>query len=381
MAVTRIWDADNNTWQFVGAGPIAPSQGYLPGNPIYYTASGSFVKASFPGMVALLVECQGAGGAGGGAPATAAGQKTAGAGGNGGNYARKIVPVSDLDTTEAVTVPAGATGVSAAQGNHAADAIFDTISGEVRGSGGYGGQSTGEMGDWLVGGSPFQPVLLASAGDLVILGKPGQPGRRDHLAGGNVTGGHGGASFLSSEVLGNSNAVANNGTLYGGGGAGAANTPSQGARAGGNGAQGIVIVTPLYSTDGAGGTGPRGFLAVVGAPAHAGIGTTEVDVTGATVTVTVPASRRLMIRYQTVFYAATTAGLRRFFIYEGGAQLGVALFHAAAAGSFNTLTLTALVTPTAGSHTYKIRASADIGTTNIETGYGGYLMVEDIGAA
>ena len=263
MSVTRIWDADNNTWQFVGAGPIAPSQGYLPGNPVYYTASGNFVKADYPGMVAVLVECQGGGGSGGSSSTCGAAGWSAGTGGGGGYYARSIVPVSDLDITEAVTVGAGAAkvAVAGANGLNGGDSIFDTISGEVRAKGGPLGSGHGqETGAWTFSLGPVSQQA-GSVGQLLIPGGPGRMGYRANSSAWVSAGGGGGSSFLSAEsMFHNVNAEGHNGVLYGGGGGGGASSGNQSAWAGGNGANGIVIVTPLYSTDGSGGTGPRGVL-------------------------------------------------------------------------------------------------------------------------
>ena len=139
--ITRIWDTDNAEWIVVGSGSEVAGAGYVAGDPVYYDIGGSysFAKGDFPGAVAFRVQVQGAGGGGGGADITAAAQVSAGGGGGGGGYAESLVPVSDLDTSEALTVGAGGTGSAGASGTVGGDSVFDTIPGELRGVGGNGG--------------------------------------------------------------------------------------------------------------------------------------------------------------------------------------------------------------------------------------------------
>jgi hypothetical protein len=54
--------------------------GYLYGAPVYYTASGTFTKASYPGLAAVLVQMVGGGGGGAGSDTTTASQQATGSG-------------------------------------------------------------------------------------------------------------------------------------------------------------------------------------------------------------------------------------------------------------------------------------------------------------
>lgn len=216
------------------------------GDIIYYTTPGAdtFDYPDYPGLRAVLVECQGGGGQGGGAPATGAGQLGAGGGGSGGVYARSLVLVSNLDTTEAITVGAGGTGAAAgATGNAGDDSVFDTISGEVRGKGGNGGGVGGPTTGPTLVGSPAD-VPSGSVGDFIVLGDDGDFGTGLNT----VRGGRGGGSFFGGQQR-PANSTSTDGagaSPWGGGGAGASNGASQPARTGGAGSQGIVIVSLFY---------------------------------------------------------------------------------------------------------------------------------------
>lgn len=244
-----------NVKKRITAGSLFPAvfpAGYLVGSPIYYTTPGAdtFMKANYPGLRAVIVECVGGGGSGGSCATTSAGQAAVGAGGGGGAYARSFVLVDDLDTSEAVTVGAGGNAPSAGNnnGNAGADSVFDTISGEVRADAGEGGAGA----DSGTGGFIYEGaggIAGGSVGDIVIVGGAG--GRGANTASTIVNFGEGGSSHFApvSRDWTNS-AVASAGAagrLYGGGGAGAYAAGSSGTQqAGGAGGQGIVIVTPLY---------------------------------------------------------------------------------------------------------------------------------------
>ena len=253
MAVTRIYDADAGEWIIVGGdvGNVVSGMGYVPGEPVYYNVAGSysFTKADFPGAVAFRVQVQGAGGGGGGADTTAAAQVSAGGGGGGGGYAESVIPASDLDAVEAITVGVGGVGAAGAGGAAGADSVFDTIPSELRGSGGAGGANGSASGAifTVLGGNGGS----ATGGDLIIGGGPGVRGIYANTTSPRG-GGEGGNSHLGGGGVSNAgNTVGSTGRLYGGGGGGASNAASQGtARAGGTGALGVVIVTPLYAPTG-----------------------------------------------------------------------------------------------------------------------------------
>jgi hypothetical protein len=396
MAVTRIWDADNGVWQLVGEGsgigPAAP--GYAAGDPLYFTSDGTFSKGDFPDAIAFLIECQGGGGGGGGAAVSAASAVAVGNGGGGGAYARSIVPASDLDTTEAVTVGVGgAVGTAGANpGGTGGDSVFDTISGEVRadggspGAGGANSTSMGMIGSYAPGG-----LRSASSGDLIIPGEWGQPGFSNTGFGGR--GGMGGNSALGAgawQAASNSNGLP--GDLYGGGGSGGHNQGAAGtpARTGGLGAQGIVIVTPLYLNL-AGGIAadlaalPRGVLAYAEVTATQSGITAETDLTGLSVTVTVPANRRIRITGRGWMGTDATGGRFIVDIKEGTAYIGEVGDVTFAASTGTSIYGATVVIPSAGSHTYLLRmrriGGSAVGQFAPNVNQPGYILVEDIGAA
>lgn len=201
---------------------------------VYFTSSGFFEKGDYPGIVAVMVECQG-GGAGGSGLSTAVSTGGVGGGGGGGGYAKSLVLVSDLAVSEAVTVGNGGNGGASGGDNPGAaggDSIFDTISGEVRGMGGSPSQiyATGDRQGGLGGDG---------VGDLVIPGGAGNGPTNRGLGWGG--GSHLGAGARPSPLSGNF-WPGQNGRPYGGGGSGANVNAGQTA-AGGDGAPGIVIVT------------------------------------------------------------------------------------------------------------------------------------------
>jgi hypothetical protein len=222
--------------------PPATATGYAYGGQVRFTSSGTFTKASYPGLSAIEVECQGGGGAGGGVVATAAGQNAVGNGAQAGGYAKSLVVVSDLDTTEAVTVGAGGTGVSAAAGNDGGASVFDTISSEVRGGGGAGAGSFGASNN-TGAGSPGV-AATTDTGDFTVPG--GSGGSAIRISATTGEGGWGGHSFYGMGGASRGNAGAGQpGRPYGGGGGGALSLNGSGAAAGGNGGAGIVVVS-LY---------------------------------------------------------------------------------------------------------------------------------------
>lgn len=219
-----------------------PRDVYFYGGTIYYTSSGTFDKADYPGLRAIEVECQAGGGAGGGAPSTAGGQISVGAPGGGGCYARSFILVSDLDTTEAVTVGAGGTGASGTTGGDGNSSSFDTISGEVSATGGGGGGviAAGNTDAAVVGGNGGQ----SGVGDIVI-GGHSAPATYRLLASAAVSN-SGGNSFLGSGGTRVSSNTAGNPGVQGGGGSGTVNGASQSARTGAAGGDGVVIVHLHY---------------------------------------------------------------------------------------------------------------------------------------
>jgi hypothetical protein len=224
--------------------------GYLYAGTVYFTSSSTFAKAD-PlgtgdiGLRAIRVRMVGGGGGSGGCSTTSAAEcKISGAGG-GAAYAESfITDMSTLSASETVTRGAG--GTAGAAGNNAGGAggtsSFGTLVTAGGGSGGDAGSdartATILYGNTAGGGSS------TATGDLVIAGGNGQimPSLPT-----NTFGGAGGPSQLSGSARRTFSSTTGEdgqpGQLYGGGASSAHNSENQGSnRAGGAGANGIVIV-------------------------------------------------------------------------------------------------------------------------------------------
>jgi hypothetical protein len=212
---------------------------------VYFTSSGSFLKAD-PlgtgdiGLRAIRVRCVGGGGAGGGAAATDATQNSLGNGGGGGGYAESfITDIAGLSASVTITRGSGGSGVSGAAGNNGQDSSFGAL---VVGEGGNGASlttaTTVRRGVGTANGG-------RGTGDLVIEGQPG--GMAFNLVAGTssvtqIVSGAGGTSGIGSGGGNQTAGAGAPGKTAGGGGSGAANQISQSAVAGGSGINGIVIV-------------------------------------------------------------------------------------------------------------------------------------------
>jgi len=216
----------------------------------YFFSDGTFDKTDAfgdgSGVVprAIRVRMVGGGGAGMGAVTTGAGVLSCGGGGGGGAYSEKFydeTALASLSSTESVTRGAGGVGAAGAQGTSGGASSFATMTAP----GGSFGPSAG----------------AASAANAITGGVGGVAGANaDFTAAGSGGGGvwwsfsaatfntptaFGGSSLLGEGGIGRLevSAAGEPGNLYGGGGAGATNRQNQGnARAGGNGANGIVII-------------------------------------------------------------------------------------------------------------------------------------------
>lgn len=200
-----------------------------------FTSSGTWNKPS--GASRVLVQVQGSGGAGGGAATTSAGQTSAGAGGEAGAYAESWYDASALTASVTVTIGAGGTGVVAGTGNNGATSSFGAF---VSAAGGAGAGFAGASGTVAVFGAARS--TQAMTGDFQMAGGGGGSGFR--LGSTGASGGAGGNSWFGRGGASNGpGGTGVNGTGYGGGGGGSALNPSATQTAGGNGANGIVVVT------------------------------------------------------------------------------------------------------------------------------------------
>jgi hypothetical protein len=214
--------------------------GYQYRETVYFTSSGTFVKADYPWLRAIRVKCVGAGGGGRGREAG----DNQGGGGGGGGYAEKfITDIAGLDATVTVTRGNGGPGGIAASipgnGTNGGTSSFGSL---LSASGGQGCAST----TGGAGGS-------GTGGDLNMSGNRGD-------ADGSFSGlivaqqlrrGRGGDSPLGwgfgenyASAGGAGGAQGRDGINFGGGGSGGIAGSSD--QPGGSGSAGIVVVE-LYA--------------------------------------------------------------------------------------------------------------------------------------
>lgn len=191
-----------------------------------------------PGLLYAIVECIGAGAAGGGAWNTG---NFAGGGGGGGGFSRSLLSAAQIGSSQVITVGGGGAGVVGI-GNNGGITSFGAL---VIANGGLGGQPAdganyfGGPGDSAVPGT----------GQIVVYGAPGGFGQVIQNPSFIVVGGEGGYSVWGGGRIGVSagTTLASNGALGrppGGGGTGAIVVNAPGYQvAGGNGADGICVVT------------------------------------------------------------------------------------------------------------------------------------------
>lgn len=109
-----------------------------------------------------------------------------------------------------------------------------------------------------------------------------------------------------------------------------------------------------------------------------GISTSRVDLTGLSVNITVPAGRRIRITGCALFNKISLSGFVGLGINEGGTVLTDS-YAEPAAGDFNTVTTMVVISPTAGSHTYKLTAFAENASADIKSADArAFILVEDI---
>lgn len=212
--------------------------------------STSSVTNGWASARALCFRVQACGGAGGGSPTTSGTQSTGGGGGGAGGYVEVTVPLSAITFPITVTIGAAGTGVSGAAGNSGgAVTVVDAASTVIAScTGGGGGQTLGNASGAPSinnGGSGG-----AATGTLAQVKVPGSPGI---LTSKSILGfavpGQGGASPLGQAGAANAAGSGGAGTAgagFGAGGGGGWSPISGAANAGGNGAPGVVIISPIY---------------------------------------------------------------------------------------------------------------------------------------
>lgn len=187
------------------------------------------------GTVMMEVELVGGGGGGGGANG-AASNLGIGGGGSGGGYVRKFYTAPSASYLYAVG-PGGA-----GQSNDVGLSGTDTTFGALTGSGGLGGAVLASgLSLAIIGGVSGVGGGAATGGDINVPG--GEVGVGIRLSGTAAVAGVGGSTPIGSGGVGRSvNAAGGPGQGYGSGGGGAYQAGSSSARAGGNGADGVIII-------------------------------------------------------------------------------------------------------------------------------------------
>jgi hypothetical protein len=216
---------------------------------VTFTSSGTFTKASYPGMKGVRVQVQGGGGGGIGADTTGAGQQSAGAGGGGGAYAESFLTPDQLAASETVTVGAGGAGTScsSSEGGVGGTSSFGSL---VSASGGFGGFLC-----MFAGSTPSLSRSVGgegrgtATGQIIIPGTDGGNAMRiDGTTTAALTGGYGGNSQggKGGPATSSNGWSKSSGDGFGGGGSGAYNTPNQAAEDGAAGGPGVVVVIVFF---------------------------------------------------------------------------------------------------------------------------------------
>jgi hypothetical protein len=214
-----------------------------------FTASGPYVAPAR--CLAIFAACTAGGGAGGGTGATAAGQSAAGGGGGGGAFAASLLVVSALIGALGVVVGVGGVGVVGGTGGNGGLSSFSDGSGvKVSANGGGGGGPNAGVVPPIVG-APGGLGGNGITGDFQIQGADGGAGSNFGAGGGNQTSGQGGAGGGpygggASRSAGPGGGLTTAGYLFGGAGSGNCAPQSVAARAGANGANGVVIIWEFY---------------------------------------------------------------------------------------------------------------------------------------
>lgn len=148
----------------------ALATGYRLLQTVYYTSSGTFIKANFANLRAVEVEVLGGGGGSGGMPLTNASSRALAQSGGGGVWAKAFMLASALLATETVTVGAGGAGGTTGTLDFGQVGGTSSFGSHISASGGPGGNSNsgGTAAMIAIGGG--QPLTTSAGGDITVPG-------------------------------------------------------------------------------------------------------------------------------------------------------------------------------------------------------------------
>lgn len=222
----------------------APTTGTFQVNTQVFTSSGTYTPTS--GMVYCIVELVGGGAGGAGNGAATSVQIAVSGGGGGGSYSRKTIDAATVGASQSITIGAGGAGGTTGspfKGGDGGTTSFGSIFNATGGIGPLG--SVGGAAIYLVN-LPGIGDNTSTGGDFSSAGGPGSPGMGIVTTpnGQFAVGGNGGNSIFGGGALlvlgGQSDG--RNAIGYGGGGSGSICIGNSGS-VGGDGFQGIAIVT------------------------------------------------------------------------------------------------------------------------------------------
>jgi hypothetical protein len=229
---------DDGTRLQVGAthtSHLAGPSGALTGVRMF-TTPGTVVYTPTGGTRAVLVEVQGAGGAGGGAPVCNGPELAVGISGGGGGYARKYITAGFAGLS--MTVGSRGLGQAGGYGGTGGTSSFGAI---MSATGGTGGSPNGQ----IQASTPFSTAAVsggsASGGDINVVGQPAFA-TMIYSTYSAIAGYAGGSLYGQSGMCFGVTTNGSDGLGYGAGGTAAMNFQQGVAYAGGNGTGGLIII-------------------------------------------------------------------------------------------------------------------------------------------
>lgn len=146
-----------------------------------------------------------------------------------------------------------------------------------------------------------------------------------------------------------------------------------------------MSVSGTPEATGVDGRTPLGTLGYAEATTSQGTITTEVDLTSLTSTVTVGTARRIRVTVSLEVESSVGNDLAEMRIKESTTPLQRARLICDTANQGQTIQRSVVLTPSAGSHTYKVALQRASGTGNVQStatsALPAFILVEDIGAA